>query len=292
MGSSKHTTVTVSKKDNKKAEKKVEEELAGSEEQVQVLQKKDKKAKNVVAEEAQAQEQVPQKKEKKAKNVAAEEVQAVEQKKEKKAKNVVAEDEQPVEEKKAKKSDKKAKTEATEEKKAKKSKVAAKEESDVDGEQTVQRTDPEAFAEQYKNTLEEFRKIREAFQTTNVAFKKLETAYNRDIKTVKKQKRKRSGNYAATGFIKERALPNKFCKFLQIKNGSMMTGPKITKAVWAQMRERNLIHPENGRVFRTNAEVNELFGVTNAVNKSNSADDEKGLNFKNLQKYISYALKQ
>jgi len=158
-------------------------------------------------------------------------------------------------------------------------------------------TDDTKFSTQYLETLDEMKKLREAFQTVSSAFKKLESAYKHDIKKVRKHKQKRNGPHVPTGFAKEQAVPEKLAKFIKVKAGSMMTGPRITSAVWKQLTARGLTfagdkdHKSDKRVFRTNTEVTELFGVPASVNKSTNHQDKNGFNFCNLQKFIANAMK-
>jgi len=60
--------------------------------------------------------------------------------------------------------------------------------------------------------------------------------------------------------------------------------------VWDQLKQRELFYEKDKRVFRTNKEVSELFGVNKSVNNSTDHRDKEGFNFCNLQSYIKNAL--
>jgi len=177
----------------------------------------------------------------------------------------------------------------------KKESVEKKEKKNEQTEQAVEQqegvSDETKFAVEYLKTLEEMKKLREAFHTVSSAFKKLESAYKHDIKKVRKHKQKRNGPHVPTGFAKEQEVPEKLAKFIKVKAGSKMTGPRITSAVWKQLTARGLTSDGDKRVFRTNAEVTELFGVPPSVNKSTSHQDKNGFNFCNLQRFIAVAMK-
>jgi len=120
--------------------------------------------------------------------------------------------------------------------------------------------------------------------------KKLESAYKHDVKKVAKTKRKRKGNTKPTGFIKTTPVPAKLAKFLDIESGTELSGPEVTSLVWKALEAKGLQYKNDRRVFRTNTEVTDVFGVDNSVNKSTTHNDKKGFNFCNIQKYISTAL--
>ena len=120
--------------------------------------------------------------------------------------------------------------------------------------------------------------------------KKLESAYKQDVKKVSKTKRKRKGNNDPTGFIKTHPVPDKLAKYIGVDSGTELSGPDVTKKVWAAIKNKGLQYEKDGRVLRTNKETNDVFGLNNTVNKSTDHNDKDGFNFRNIQKYISYAL--
>lgn len=174
-------------------------------------------------------------------------------------------------------------------KQEKKTKSEEKSESQVEQSSSEYR-----FEQQYSTIRDEIKSVRETLSNLSSSLKKLESAYNHDIKKVKKSRpRRKNGEHKPTGFIKTKPVPKKFASFLGVKEGSEMSGPSITREVWKQLKERNLVSEKDKRVFRTNKEVSELFGVPLSVNKSDDHTDvKKGFNFCNLQTYIANAMKQ
>jgi hypothetical protein len=130
----------------------------------------------------------------------------------------------------------------------------------------------------------------EKLKEMKLFLKKLESAYKHDVKKVAKSKRKRKGNTIPTGFIKTTPVPAKLANFLDIDAGTELSGPEVTSLVWKALEAKGLQYKEDRRVFRTNTEVTDVFGVDKSVNKSILHNDKKGFNFCNIQKYISTAL--
>ena len=95
----------------------------------------------------------------------------------------------------------------------------------------------------------------------------------------------------STGFTKSVPVPRKLAKFLEIPEGTQLNGPEITKLVFDALKAKNLISKDDGRVFRTNKEVTDVFGVNEEANESNSHKDKYGFNFCTLQKYIANAMR-
>lgn len=147
------------------------------------------------------------------------------------------------------------------------------------------------FASQYVLIHGEVNAMRKQIGNLSVTLRKLESAYNADIKKVRKTKQKRNAPHKATGFAKPKAVPEKLAKFIGVNPGTELTGPQVTKKVWSQLKEKGLTYENDKRVFRTNAEVSELFNVPKSVNKSVDHKDKAGFNFCNLQKFIANALR-
>lgn len=148
------------------------------------------------------------------------------------------------------------------------------------------------FQTQYANINETLKKFKEYYHILSSEVKKLEMAYNCDLKKIKKFKQKRIGNYQPTGFTKPQPIPQKLAKFIDVQLGTELTGPQITQKVWHQLKLKNLVYEKDKRIFRTNKDISEIFGVPETVNTSTDHKDvENGFNFCNLQKYIAYALK-
>jgi hypothetical protein len=88
----------------------------------------------------------------------------------------------------------------------------------------------------------------------------------------------------------EKVIGGKLADWLGYERGTMMTGPKLSKAFWDRIKEKGLQSEHNGRIFRTNNVVSEIFGVPKSVNKSNDPKDENGFNMRTYQTQIKYAL--
>jgi len=184
--------------------------------------------------------------------------------------------------KKATGKDAKSKTSSKSDKKSSKSKDDSK--SEGKGEAELK------FLNQLTEMQEQYKALKEGLQLFGGALKKMESAYNHDIKKTKKHKQKRNGPHKPTGFAKPQKVPSKLAKFIKVEAGSELTGPDITSKVWDQIKDRGLTYEKDKRVFRTNKEVSELFDVPKTVNNSTNHRDEKGFNFCNLQRYIKNAL--
>ena len=143
----------------------------------------------------------------------------------------------------------------------------------------------------FKSIQTELREIKDRQSGLTLTLRKLESAHRAEIKSVRKHKQKRNGQHKPTGFAKKQVVPSKLAKFISVKEGTELTGPEITSAIWKQLKSRKLTWEKDKRVFRTNPEVTALFGVPASVNKSEDHKDENGFNFCNLQKFIAYALK-
>jgi len=145
------------------------------------------------------------------------------------------------------------------------------------------------FVSQYNTMHSELRVMRENLQKMHSNFKKLDSAYRYDLKKLTQRKPKRTSSHEPTGFAKAKKVNAKLARFLNIPEGSELTGPQITSAVWKQLKDRNLTYEKDKRVFRTNNEVTEIFGVPVGVNTSTDHRDKDGFNFCNLQTYITQA---
>ncbi len=132
------------------------------------------------------------------------------------------------------------------------------------------------------------KQIHELQKKEKILLKKLDKAYQSDLK--KNSKKKRS-NDEPSGFAVEQIIGGKLAKFLDVESGSKLTGPQISKKFWKKMKDNQLCYENDGRVFRTNDEVSLIFGVKKSVNKSNDPKDKNGFNLGTYQTYIKYALK-
>ena len=146
------------------------------------------------------------------------------------------------------------------------------------------------FDKQHDALLTSLTELKNKVREFSFSMKKLEIAYKHDVKKASKQKKKRKLTSKATGFIKKSQVPERLAKFLHIEEGTELSGPEITKMVWAELKARNLQYDGDKRIFRTDKEVSKVFNVPDSVNQSTNHKDKGGFNFCNIQKYISYAL--
>jgi len=147
------------------------------------------------------------------------------------------------------------------------------------------------FDSQFGEIQNEIKTMREKLQALNANLKKLGAAYHHDVKKVSQRRPKRAGPHKLTGFAKAQKVSARLAKFIGVNAGTELSGPEITSRVWKQLKDRNLTYEKDKRVFRTNKEVTEIFGVPAKVNKSTNHRDKEGFNFCNLQTYISQANK-
>ncbi len=118
--------------------------------------------------------------------------------------------------------------------------------------------------------------------------KKLEGVHNNEIKKLTNKKRRT--NTKATGFAVPKKVGGKLADWLKVPRDSEMSGPQISKTFWKRINEDGLQYEEDKRIFRTNKEVTDIFGVLSDVNKSTDPEDEKGFNMRTYQTHIKYAL--
>jgi hypothetical protein len=154
------------------------------------------------------------------------------------------------------------------------------------------------FEEQLSSTQEECGKLKELLKSVSESLKKLQSAHKSEVKKMKTRKNKRSENHKPTGFARLRPVTGQLAGFIGVESGTELSGPEVTKKVWAVLKSRNLTYQGDEkkgvkgdqRVLRVDEEVSKLFNVPMSVNKSVDCKDPNGFNFGNLQKYIKNAM--
>ena len=141
-----------------------------------------------------------------------------------------------------------------------------------------------------KNLLKDLFECKQKIKKSISQIRKLEAQHENSLKKAKKQKSRRRGNTKPTGFIKKSEIKGKLAKYIKVEKDVQLSGPELTKEIWKQLSERGLQYSKDKRVFRTDDETEDVFGVPKSVNKITSHKDPNGFNFCNIQKYISYAL--
>ena len=196
---------------------------------------------------------------------------------------------------KAVKADAKAETKSAPKNASKKSKKdevveeAVQEPTQADEQVDAEGDSAESKFEKLMTSLSDTRKnIAELQKQEKILIKKLSNVHVSELK--KASRRKRKPNDTPTGFATEKDIGGKLADWLRVERGTKMTGPALSKAFWARIREDGLQYAENKRVLRTNKEVSAIFGVDAKVNKSVDPADEKGFNMRTYQTHIAYAL--
>ncbi len=70
-----------------------------------------------------------------------------------------------------------------------------------------------------------------------------------------------SNSEANSGFCKLKRVEGKFANLIKVPNGTVLTGPVITRKVWGEIQNRGLFLENNKRVFRTDEEFSEVMGI-------------------------------
>ena len=149
--------------------------------------------------------------------------------------------------------------------------------------------DNSKFKKVYDQLIETKKNINKLQKLEKNLFKKLAHVYDLDIKKANKHKRKI--NPKLTGFAAaNKSVNGKLAEWLHVNKGILMSTPQIAKQFWARIKEEGLVSNENGKVFRTNKEISDIFGVNKKANDSNDPNDKNGFNARTYQTHIAYAL--
>lgn len=130
----------------------------------------------------------------------------------------------------------------------------------------------DTITQNYKQQRDEIRKLMKLHKT--------------EIKRIKKTKRFNKDR-DDSGFTKATAIPDKLAEFIKEPTGTEMSRTLLTKKIYNEIKKRNLLYENDGRVFRADAEFKKLFDLPDSVNTSTNPKDKLGFNFYNLQKYIA-----
>lgn len=138
----------------------------------------------------------------------------------------------------------------------------------------------------YNDIIKIRKNINKLQKEEKILLNKLSNIHKREVKKnmIKKNKKRHP-----IGWEARKKVNGKFAEWLDVEDGSLLTGPEISKKFWSKIKELNL-QGDDKRVFRTNDEISEIFGVPASVNNSNNPNDVNGFNFRTYQKYIKYAL--
>jgi hypothetical protein len=201
-----------------------------------------------------------------------------------------------------KKSGKAVKTENVEKKESKKNTKQVEEkkvESQPEQKQVEKKDASAKFEEQLTNARKEYDQVKDLLKSIGTNLKKLQDAHKSDLKNATKSKKsERKKNHTPTGFARLRPVSGKLAEFIGVESGKELTGPAVTKLVWAELKNRGLTwkgDEKKGvkgdqRVLRVDKEVSKIFNVPMSVNESTDHKDKSGFNFGNLQSYIKKAM--
>lgn len=93
----------------------------------------------------------------------------------------------------------------------------------------------------------------------------------------------------SNGFAALRPISSRLASWLNVDHPLQLTGPQLTRLVWDTLKQKKLVYQKDIRVFRTDQETAELFGLNmEVVNNSTSYLDEDGFNFRNFKRHIEY----
>jgi hypothetical protein len=155
----------------------------------------------------------------------------------------------------------------------------------------------EKCEEQFKNIRTKINKLRSEMKDVLNETKRASELHRSAVKNAKSTKKnEKKRDHKATGFARLRPVTGKLAEFISVDSNTELSGPAITKRVWAELKNRGLTfqgdddNKKDERVLRVDNEVSKLFNVPMSVNKSTNHRDENGLNFGNLQKYIKNAM--
>lgn len=130
--------------------------------------------------------------------------------------------------------------------------------------------------EQYFKLLNEMKLLGKMFEKTK---KMAEKESKKNKKTINKNTRR-------IGFAKPCKLSNELCDFLNIRHGSELPRPQVTKKIHEYISENKLHDKETKRSFTPDEKLKKLFGDELFFLKNSEPDLGKGYSYFNMQKYL------
>lgn len=113
--------------------------------------------------------------------------------------------------------------------------------------------------------------------------KKIKKLHLMEIKKLNKAKK---NAHKPSGILIPKPIPPKLAKFIGKTSNALESRSSVGTLVYKEFIARNLYYENDKRVLRADKTIQELFNVTNDVNKSTSPKDKNGLNLFNLQTFI------
>jgi chromatin remodeling complex protein RSC6 len=139
-------------------------------------------------------------------------------------------------------------------------------------------TEP-TLSEDFAALTAELKTLRESVTSVQRALKALESRTNRELKAAQKSsKRRKTGNYKPSGFVKPAPISDSLAAFLGKPKGSEMARNEVTKEIQKYIVANNLQNPENKREILPDKKLRHLLNVK----KSDT------LSYFNLQRYMKH----
>lgn len=116
---------------------------------------------------------------------------------------------------------------------------------------------------------------------------KLRQAYIYDMKQSSKSKLvDKKKNKKKTGFTEKKPVPTKLLEFLDLEEGTELSRTDVGRMISGIITERGLKSQKDGRVWRADKEIKELFDLDDDVNKLNDPRNKKSLSIYTLQTHM------
>lgn len=91
-----------------------------------------------------------------------------------------------------------------------------------------------------------------------------------------------------SGFFAQHGITKELANWLNVDHNIRVTVSELTKLVYENLKNKNLVDIQNKKIFRTDEETALLFGFDmEQVNNSVCPHDVNNFSFLNMQKYIS-----
>jgi hypothetical protein len=120
--------------------------------------------------------------------------------------------------------------------------------------------------------------------------KKVEQLYESDlVKAYKSKKTKRES--VEYGIQKKKPIPDNLASMLKLEKSTELSLPQLSKYIYGELKNRNLMYPQNKRIFRVDEELSRVLEIPLSVNKYTEIN-ENGFNYKNIQSHLLRILKK
>jgi chromatin remodeling complex protein RSC6 len=139
--------------------------------------------------------------------------------------------------------------------------------------------DTPTLSDQFTNLLAQLTALRSQLTSVTSQVRALQKRSDRELKAAlkTKNKNKKSGNRAPSGFVKPTKISMELATFLGKPKGSEMARTEVTREINTYIRSHKLQDPSNGRRILADNKLRKLLKL--------KKDDE--LTYFNLQRYMS-----